>query len=55
MVQRMGKPKITPKKYSAALASARKAGGDDQQSHWQDRLTAEMKRRAKPAKKWTTR
>lgn len=54
MAQRMAKPKTAPKQYAAAVARARKAGGDEQQSHLLDRLTAEMKRRAKSAKKRTT-
>jgi hypothetical protein len=50
--------KITPAKnsslagaHAAALAAARKAGGDENQSHWESRLEAEMTRRAKPVKK----
>jgi hypothetical protein len=50
--------KITPAKnsslagaHAAALAAARKAGGDENQSNWESRLEAEMTRRAKPVKK----
>jgi hypothetical protein len=51
----MTKPKISSKQYGASLAAARKAGGDEGQSHWEDRLKAVMKRRAKAAKKPATR
>ena len=51
IVSPMGKRKITTKQYAAAVAVARKAGGDEQQSNLQGRLTAAMKRRAKVAKK----
>ena len=47
----MTKPKINSEKYAAAIAAARKAGGDENQSHWEARLKAVMKRRAKPVNK----
>jgi hypothetical protein len=47
----MSKPKSTAKKRAASLATARKAGGNDKQSHWMDRLKTVMKRRAKAEKK----
>ena len=34
-------------KRAADLAAARKAGGNDKQSHWLDRLRAVMRRRPK--------
>jgi hypothetical protein len=43
--------KIIPGKYGASLAAARKAGGEENQSHWEARLKTVMKRRAKSAKK----
>jgi len=47
--------KIIPGKYgaslAASLAAARKAGGEENQSHWEARLKTVMKRRAKSAKK----
>jgi hypothetical protein len=43
--------KIIPGKYEASLAAARKAGGEENQSHWEARLKTVMKRRAKSAKK----
>jgi hypothetical protein len=51
----MTKPKISSKQYGASLAAARKAGGDEEQSHWEARLKAAMKRRPKAAKKPATR
>ena len=47
----MTRPRITPQKYEASLVAARKAGGQENQSHWQARLKTAMKRRAKAAKK----
>jgi hypothetical protein len=44
-------PKISSKQYGATITAARKAGGDEVQSHWEARLKATMKRRAKAAKK----
>jgi hypothetical protein len=43
--------KITPEKYEASLVAARKAGGEENQSHWEARLKTVMKRRAKAVKK----
>jgi hypothetical protein len=51
----MAKTKISSKRYGASLASARRAGGDQVQSHWESRLKAVVKRIAKPAKKPMTR
>lgn len=48
---RMTKAKSNSEKYEAAIAAARKAGGDENQSHWESRLKAVMKRRAKLVKK----
>ncbi len=42
--------KSTPAKRAAALAAARKTGGNDEQTHWLQRLKAVMKRRPKAAK-----
>jgi hypothetical protein len=39
------------KPYEAAVAAARKAGGNNVQSHLLSRLKAVMKRRSKAAKK----
>jgi hypothetical protein len=50
----MSKRKISSKQYGASILSARKAGGDQIQSHWESRLKAAVKRTAKPAKKPTT-
>jgi hypothetical protein len=46
----MAKTKSTPTSRAADLKAARRAGGDGKQSHWLDRLRAEMKRRAKAKK-----
>jgi hypothetical protein len=46
----MAKPNISSKQYAAAIAAARKAGGDGVQSHWEARLKAAVKRSTKPAK-----
>ena len=46
----MSKLESTPKTRAAELAAARKAGGNEQQSHLMDRLEAVMKLRAKAAK-----
>jgi hypothetical protein len=46
----MAKPGIARRKYEASLVAARKAGGEENQSRWQARLKAVMKRRAKPVK-----
>jgi hypothetical protein len=51
----MAKPKTTPKQYAASIALARKSGGNEHQSHWQARLKAVMKQRAKPVKTPATR
>ena len=37
------------------LVTVRKTGGNNEQAHWLDRLTAVMKRRAKAEKKPATR
>jgi len=50
-VAAMTKRKISPKQYEATVTAARKAGGDEVQSHWEARLMAAIKRRIKPAKK----
>jgi hypothetical protein len=49
----MSKPrtKSTPRTRAAGLAAARHAGGNNEQSHWMDRLKAVMKQRAKAEKK----
>ncbi len=47
----MTRSKDSPAKRAAALAAARKTGGNDEQTHWLDRLKAVMKRRPKAAKK----
>ena len=46
----MSKLKSTPKKREADLTAARKAGGNNVQSHWMARLSAVMKRRLKRPK-----
>jgi hypothetical protein len=51
----MTKPKSNSEKYVASIVAARKAGGDENQSHWEARLKAVMKRRAKPVSKPATR
>jgi hypothetical protein len=51
----MAKPKISLKRYEATVIAARKAGGDENQSHWEARLKAAVKRQTKPAKKPKTR
>jgi hypothetical protein len=51
----MTQPKISSKQYEASITAARKKGGDEEQSHWESRLKAAMKRPAKPAKKPITR
>jgi hypothetical protein len=47
----MAKSKSTPEKRAAALHAARKAGGNNEQPNWLDRLKAVMKRRTKAEKK----
>jgi hypothetical protein len=47
----MTKPNISSKQYAATIAAARKAGGDEAQSHWEARLEAAVKRPTKRAKK----
>jgi hypothetical protein len=47
----MTKPTRSSKQYEATIAAARKAGGDEVQSHWEARLKAAVKRSTKPAKK----
>jgi hypothetical protein len=55
----MAKLKITSKQYKALVETARKAGGDENQSHWRSRLKAAMdapvKAAAKPARKRSAR
>jgi hypothetical protein len=51
----MTRIKSTPKTRAVDLAAARKAGGDNGQTHWLDRLKAVMKQRAKAEKKPVTR
>jgi len=46
----MSKPKISSKQYEASITAARRAGGDQIQSHWESRLKAVAKRPAKFAK-----
>jgi hypothetical protein len=47
----MTRPKTSTKQYEASLTAARKAGGNEVQSHLASRLKAAVKRRAKAAKK----
>jgi hypothetical protein len=47
----MSKHDPTPKQYEAAVTAARKAGGNNVQSHLLGRLKAMMKRPPKAAKK----
>jgi len=47
----MTSPKTSSKQYAASLTAARKAGGNEVQSHWEARLKAAVKRSTKPAKK----
>ena len=47
----MSKSDPPTKPFAAAVTAARKAGGNNVQSHWLDRLKAVMKRRPKAAKK----
>jgi hypothetical protein len=47
----MAQSKISLKQYEASITAARKAGGDKEQSHWEARLKAAVKRSTKPAKK----
>jgi hypothetical protein len=51
----MSKLKSTANRREADLTAARKAGGNNAQSHWFARLTAVMKQRAKAEKKANTR
>ena len=51
----MLKLKISLNKYAAMIVSARKAGGDMEQSHLSGRLKAVIKLRAIPVKKPATR
>jgi hypothetical protein len=51
----MTRSKISSKQYESTIAAARKKGGDEEQSHWESRLKAAMKRPAKAVKKPTTR
>jgi hypothetical protein len=54
MIRRMTKP-ITSKQYKTLVETARKAGGDENQSHWRNRLKEVMeapaKATAKPVRK----
>ena len=45
----MTKPKIKLKQYEATVTAARKAGGNNSQSHWEARLEAAVKRLGKLA------
>jgi hypothetical protein len=47
----MTKPKTSSKQYEETITAARKAGGDEIQSHLESRLQAVVKRRAKAVKK----
>jgi hypothetical protein len=47
----MTKPNISSKQYEAAITAARKAGGNNSQSHWEARLKAAVKRQTKPTRK----
>jgi hypothetical protein len=51
----MTKPKISTKQYEASIVALRKKGGDEEQSHWESRLKAAMKRPGKPMRKPITR
>jgi len=51
----MTKAQISSRKYEATIAAARKAGGNEIQSHWEARLKAAVKRPTRPAKKPVTR
>jgi hypothetical protein len=47
----MTKQKISLKQYETSVTDARKAGGNEVQSHLASRLKAAVKRRTKAAKK----
>jgi hypothetical protein len=51
----MTKPKISLKQYEAVVTAARKAGGDNSQSHWEARLKAAVRRQTKPTRKLIAR
>lgn len=51
----MTKSKISTKRYEATITAARKAGGNQMQSHWEARLKAAVKGQGKAAKKRTGR
>jgi hypothetical protein len=51
----MTRLKISSRQYEAALNAARKAGGDENQSHLDSRLKTLVKQRTKPAKKLAAR